>query len=436
MWENLKYYRMALGMNMLWNSYPVIFILRDGFHIGPGGSTFTILFWGLGLALLIPLNIFQTIYFPNKVLFSCFISFWVLSLIYWQYYLAPNSYPERLRETLTYVIPLLFLFGAMYFPNDKVRIILVVMVFYSLLASTGLLYSLVRDPHWHFGERAAIKFNANSNNSNPHAFANNAVCCVLAALILAARTNQLLIKMFYYLAVIGSVGILILTRTNTSLLSLGIMTFIYVVLNTKEVVLSLFKPRIAAIGFVLYSTVIFLLAQFQFASYALQVYLSTLISRFGKVIYTVSGVQVDKQSSEIDYSSVNRVLSYQYVRDVFLGEQPWPIVLFGEGYKSQFFDLPALEALVNEGVLGFILFNSFFLTMIIVTVQQLARPANDLSQFMAYFSVIILIMLVSGSRPIDLSMWLIYVFYIRFFGVYSSPALPTALQLPLARANK
>ena len=74
--------------------------------------------------------------------------------------------------------------------------------------------------------------------------------------------------------------------------------------------------------------------------------------------------------------------------------------------------------------------------MIIVTVQQLARPANDLSQFMAYFSVIILIMLVSGSRPIDLSMWLIYVFYIRFFGVYSSPALPTALQLPLARANK
>ena len=433
MWQDLKYYRMALGINMLWNSYPVIFILRDGFHIGPGGSTFTILFWGLGLALLIPVNIFQTIYFPNKILFACFISFWVLSLIYWQYYVAPYSYPERLRETLTYVIPLLFLFGAMYFPNDKVRIILVVMVFYSLLASTGLLYSLVRDPHWHFGERAAIKFNANSNNSNPHAFANNALCSLLAALILASQTKQLLIKMFYYLVVIFSVGILILTRTNTSLLSLGLMAVIYFFLNTKQVVLSLFKPRIAAIGFVLYSIVVFLLSQFRFASYALQVYLSTLISRFGKVLYTVSGVQVDKQSSEIDYSSVNRILSYQYVRDVFLGEQPWYIVLFGEGYKSQFFDLPALEAFVNQGVLGLILFNSFFLMMVVVTVQQLARPANDLSQFMAYFSIIILIMLVSGSRPIDLSMWLVYIFYIRFFGVYSFSATP--LQLPLARVK-
>ena len=65
MLDDFKYYRQALGVNMLWNSYPIVFILRDGFGVGPSGSTFTILYWGLGLLLLMPINIFRTIYITN-----------------------------------------------------------------------------------------------------------------------------------------------------------------------------------------------------------------------------------------------------------------------------------------------------------------------------------------------------------------------------------
>jgi len=78
--------------------------------------------------------------------------------------------------------------------------------------------------------------------------------------------------------------------------------------------------------------------------------------------------------------------------------------------------------------LGFVLFNSFFLVMGVIAVQQFFRPANDLSKFMAYFSIVVLIALFSGARPIDLSMWLVYVFYIRFFGIYSPKTQPATLK--------
>lgn len=428
MWNDLKYYRQALGVNMLWNSYPIVFIVRDGFGVGPSGSTFTILYWGLGILLLMPMNIFRTVYLPNRMLFACWFGFIVLGWLYWQYYPSPNGYPERVRETLTYVIPLVFLFASMYYPNDKVHIILIVMVFYSLIASAGLLYSLTRDPHWTFGERAAIKFAANTQNSNPHAYANNALCGVLAALIVSGRVKSVVIKVFYYLVAVFSMGVLILARTNISLIGLAIMAVIYFTLHGKQVVSSVFRPRVLAIVAVVYGIVALLLSQFRFASYALSVYFNTFISRFGKVIYTVTGVEVDQKSAEIDYSSVNRVYSFRYVYEIFLGEGSWGKILFGEGYKAQFFDVPALEALVNQGILGFILFNSFFLVMGVIAVQQFFRPASDLSKFMAYFSIVILIALFSGARPIDLSMWLVYVFYIRFFGIYTPKIQPATLK--------
>ncbi|MCP1383780.1 hypothetical protein [Runella salmonicolor] len=428
MWEELKYYRQALGINMLWNAYPIVFIVRDGFGIGPQGSTFTILYWAVGLALLMPLNIFRTVFLPNQTLFVCWFSFLVLGWVYWKYYPSPAGSPERLRETLTYIIPVVFLFASMYYPNDKANIVLKVMVFYTLVASIGLLYSLTKDPHWTFGERAAIKFAANTQNSNPHAYANNALCSILSALLVAGRTKNWIFKIFYFLIAIFSVGVLILARTNMSLIGLGVMILIYVTLHGRGMVVSIFKPRVLAIAAVVYGIVAFLLSQFQFASYALGVYFNTFMSRFGSVIYTVTGVEVDQKTASIDHSSVNRVYSFKYVFEVFLGEGSLGTILFGEGYKAQFFDVPAIEALVNQGILGFILFNSFFVVMGFTALQQFFRPANDLSLFLAYFSIIVLIALFSGARPQDLSMWLVYVMFIRFFGVYSTQKAQSTLQ--------
>lgn len=424
--KDLKYYRQALGVNMLWNSYPIIFVVRDGFGIGPSGSIFTILYWGLGILLMLPVNIFQKIYLPNKMLFFFWFAFWALSYIYWKYYPSPNFGAEPLREILTYFIPLGFLFASMYYPNDKLHIIVIVLVFYSILASTGLIYYMTQQSGWQLGDRAGIRFAANTNNSNPHAYANNALAGLLAALIVAGRSKQVLVKVFYFMCALFSLAVMVLARTNISIIALILSALVYFVLHGRSAFLAIFKWQFLVIVGAIAGIIYTLLAQFSKASFVLSVYFQTMLGRFGKVIYTVSGVQVAESSKEIDYSSVNRILSFRYVTEVFLGEGTIGTILFGEGYKAQFFDVPALEALVNQGLVGFVLFNGFFGVVIMTSFQQFFRPANDLSKFMAYFSFIILIALFSGARPIDLSMWLVYIFYVRFFGVYSSsPALET-----------
>lgn len=435
MLKDLKYYRQALGVNMLWNSYPIIFIIRDGFGIGPQGSIFTVLYWGLGMLLLLPINIFQKIYLPNKMLFFFWFAFWALSYIYWKYYPSPNFGSEYLREILTYLIPLGFLFASMYYPNDKVHIILIVLVFYSVLASAGLIYYMTQQSGWHFGDRAGIRFAANTNNSNPHAYANNALAGVLGALIVAGRNKRLWVQLFYYLCALFSLAVMVLARTNISIIALIMSAIVYLALHGKSAFVSMFKLRFLVIVGIIVGIISALLSQFSKVSFVLAVYFQTMLGRFGKVIYTVSGVQVADNSKQIDYSSVNRILSFRYVRDIFFNNESIGVILFGEGYKAQFFDVPALEALVNQGLVGFVLFNGFFFIIAITSFQQFFKPANDLSKFMAYFSFIILIALFSGARPIDLSMWLVYIFYVRFFGVYSSaPALETPRPTQLSAA--
>ena len=108
MLTDFKYYRQALGIQMLWNSYPFIFFIRDGLRLGPSGSVFTILFWSLGFLLIWPKNIFSTIYLSNKILSFFWLFFIGIAWVYWMYYPSINGSPSGSRETLTYILPLGF----------------------------------------------------------------------------------------------------------------------------------------------------------------------------------------------------------------------------------------------------------------------------------------------------------------------------------------
>ncbi|TAG55045.1 MAG: hypothetical protein EAZ29_04050, partial [Runella slithyformis] len=110
----------------------------------------------------------------------------------------------------------------------------------------------------------------------------------------------------------------------------------------------------------------------------------------------------------------------------FLLSSKTPIgeVLMGQGYKSAFMDMPSLDAIVNQGVLGFLFYNGFWLMIIFTMIQQYVRPANNLSLFIAYFSLLLLLFLASGGQAVDISAWLLQAFFIRFLGVYPTKSNP------------
>lgn len=425
MLNDFKYYRQALGINMLWNSFPIIFFVRDGLGIGPQGSIFTFTYWIIGLLLMWPGSLFSRLYAPNKLLLFFWGGFLMLCMIYWKYY-APNGVADGSREIMTYILPFAFLFLLMYYPDDKVDCILIVMVGYTLVASSGLIYSIATNPTWHFGERAGINYKAMQGHSNPHAYANSALATILASAILLWKTRSTFKKLLYIFAIVFSLAVIVLCRTNTSLITLAVMAAIAFVFNGRSIIASTFSAKSLKIGFWVYAVVAFVLAQFSFIGYTLTVYSAAFAQRFNRVIYTISGAQIDQtESASIDHSSSYRLLSIERTKEfVFGSKTPIGEVLFGQGYKSVFLDMPSLDAIMNQGILGFIFYNFFWIGVIFTMIQQYFRPANNVSLFIAYLALLQVLSLFSGGQTIDLSAWLLQAFYIRFLGVYASkPAL-------------
>jgi hypothetical protein len=427
MWENLKYYRSALGINMVFNAYPIVFSIRDGLGIGPQGSTFTLAFWVIGILLVLPLNIFQKIYFPNPILFWSWFFFAATAFIYMFYYPSINFdyYSNRSRELLTYFLPLLFLFAMMFYPNDQVDRILPITIIFGMIGSIGLLYGIAHDPNWHFGERAAIKFAASGGQtSNPHAFANNALCCLLASLVYASIVRGFFWKIVCYLCAVFSLAIMILCRTNISLIGLGVMFMVFLLFNARGIVTSVFKPQVLMIMGTMFLILNLIAMQFSQYTNALKGYYEVFAKRLTNVIFTATGGAVStNEAADIDHSSINRVYSFEYAINLFK-EGEWATILVGEGYKAQFLDVPIVEALVNNGIVGFILIVVFFGAMGFTSLIEFIRPSSGFSTYLAYFSIVLLIASVSGARPIDISFWFVYVVYIRFLGIrYPKQAL-------------
>ncbi|TAF30946.1 MAG: hypothetical protein EAZ67_13550 [Cytophagales bacterium] len=411
---------------MLWNSYPIIFFIRDGLRIGPQGSLFTIAYWAIGFLLMWPGNLFSRLYNPNPLLLFFWGGFISLSCIYWQYY-SPNPIGDGSREFLTYTIPFVFLFLLMYYPNDKVDCILVVMVFYGLFASTGLIYHISTSPNWHLGERAGISYAAMESNSNPHTFANNAFATIIASVILLWKTRSIALKVFYLIAVIFSFAVMILCRTNTSLITLGVALVVAVIFNARAIAKAAFSFKSLKVGFGLYVVIALILAQFGFVGSVLSNYSSAFTQRFNRVLYTAFGAEVGMQNGggQIDHSASYRVESIKRTKEFLLSSKtPIGEVLMGQGYKSAFMDMPSLDAIVNQGVLGFLFYNGFWLMIIFTMIQQYVRPANNLSLFIAYFSLLLLLFLASGGQAVDISAWLLQAFFIRFLGVYPTKSNP------------
>jgi hypothetical protein len=430
MLNDLKYYRQALGINMVWNSYPIIFFVRDGLGIGPQGSLFTIGYWMIGLLLMWPGNLFARLYSPNSLLLFFWGGFISLSFIYWKYY-SPVPVPDGSRELLTYIIPFAFLFLLLYYPNDKVDYILITMVGYTLIASAGMVYYIVTNPNWHIGERAGISYAAMQGHSNPHTYANSALACIIASTILMWKSAEIYKKIFYLFAIVFSFIVMLLCRTNTSLITLILITIAALVFNSRAIVKAVASAKSLKVGIVVYIIVTIFFAQFATVGGVLSAYSSTFLQRFNRVIYTASGVQVDQTTpAEIDHSASYRIESIKRTQDL-LSSQDMPLgeILVGQGYKFAYMDMPSLDALVNQGVLGFLFYNGFWFMIALTMLLQYVRPASNVSLFIAYFTPLMLLYLTSGGQTVDIGAWFVQAFFVRFLGVYSptpTPPLQTA----------
>ncbi|WP_159467242.1 hypothetical protein [Dyadobacter sp. 3J3] len=401
---------------MLFNGFPLIFFFRDTLGIGPASSTFTAVFFALALLLMVPTNLFLRFYHPNPVLFNLGVGFLLLSVYYFLFF---NNMGMGVTDIGNYAYIFAFLILLLSIPSDVKDTLVPVLFFFSLFSNLTLVYSLMTDPSWSLGMRAAVSFSNEGAQAggNPHITARNGVICLLTAMVLIPKYKSIFAKLFLYFSVLFSLAVIVLSLAKSSYLGVGMMLGLYIFYNFKvtkifSAVGSFFTFKNILLVCLVMLGISYFLSQYGGVLDNLLNYWDIFEGRIMDVIFTSFGVKLS-DTADIDASAMGRVSGFGTFLDTIYS---WDVFL-GRGYKSGFLDVPILEAWVNHGILGFLFFNGFNFFLFIYSIQEIRRNTTPLSTFLAYFFISLIVLLISGGRPYDISYWFPYAVMIRFLGI-------------------
>ncbi len=411
--NNLRY---ALGITMVFNGFPMIFFVRDTLQIGPSGSSFTAAFFILAFLLMLPQHLFQRLYKPNIILLNMGLGF-LLVTVYYFFFLNYNGKSATDAGYLIFIF--VFIALLLHIPNDVKDTLVLVLFLYSLFCNITLVYSLLTDPNWSPGMRAAVSFSIDNARpgGNPHMTARNGVICLVSAVVLMPRFSGVLMKLFLFFSALFSIAVVVLSVAKSSYLGIGLMCFCYFVFRFR------FLSALGSVGrFFTYRNIFMLILGFLAIRYFLSLYsnvLDILINYWGNfenkimdVVFTALGVKLSA-TANIDYSAMGRVNGFEEFLETFYSRD----ALMGRGFKSVYLDIPLLESFVAEGIAGFIFFASFNVFLLIYAIREIRRGTNSLTTFLAFFAVSMSILLLTGGQPTEIAFWFPYAVFIRFLGV-------------------
>ena len=414
--KNFNNLRYAVGISMMFDGFPMIFFIRDTLGIGPAGSTFTVAFFSLAFLLMLPSHLFQRLYKPNVILFNLGLGFLLVTV----YYFIFINHGGKSATDLGYLI---FIFGfiilLLHIPNDVKDTLLLVLFVYSLFCNITLVYSLLTDPNWSPGMRAAVSFSVDNARpgGNPHMTARNGVICLVAAVCLIPRFSNILMKLFLFFSALFSIAVVVLSLAKSSFIGIGLMVICYFLfrfrfLKAVSNVGSFFTFRNLVMVFLGFLTIQYFLSLYGNVFNLLLGYWNNFENKIMDVVFTALGVKLSV-TANIDYSAMGRVNGF----DEFLKTLYSRDALMGRGFKSVYLDIPLLESFVAEGITGFIFFASFNFFLIIYAIREIRRSTNSLTTFLAFFAVSMSILLLTGGQPTEIAFWFPYAVFIRFLGI-------------------
>ncbi|GAB3759985.1 O-antigen ligase family protein [Spirosoma pomorum] len=436
--RTLDYARLVLGICILVDGYPLIFFFRDALKLAPGSTAFTAVALAAGLVLMVPFTFLRRLYRPNETMFWMGVTFILLSIAYMFLFNGVPGFQDTGKDMIYYAYALIFFFLLINIPNDVVRVFIPVVVLFTLVSNLGLIYSLITNPNWVVGQRATITLGDDDSGGNPHVFSRNAFMGLIACAIWLLRAQTpVLLKLFALFAGAVNLAILVLTQTRSAIVALILAVIFFAYFNVRPAqiratVRGLAKPipiAVMALGFV---ALIFFLRRYYDTYGILYGYVMNFMERNLENVYAVLGLKAQgaAYTATLDASAANRSVSATFFSNVLVGHMH--MLILGFGYKFLYLDVPVLEALTNQGIIGFILFGGVNLLCLYHAVRIMSYNPNPLSVFLAYFFMLVLVQIFTNGRPYEISFWFPLALMTRFLGVehlfpdhLSDDAVPT-----------
>ncbi|WP_338875729.1 hypothetical protein WBJ53_08890 [Spirosoma sp. SC4-14] len=422
--QTIDYMRMVVGICILVDGYPLIFFFRDALKLAPGSTAFTAAALAGGLVLMVPFTIFRRLYRPNLTIFWMGIAFLLLCIFYMYVYMGDPGFKDYGKDMIYYTYIFLFLFLLINIPNDIIRVFIPVVILFTLVSNLGLVYSLITNPTWAIGQRATITLGDNDDGSgNPHAFARNAFMGLIACAMWVIRPQTNL--MFRFLALFSgalNLAILVLTQTRSGILAMLIAVAFFMFYNVRPAqirlaVRGLLSPiSLVTIGLGIVGIIIFFRRYDDIYSILFS-YVSAFVERNLENVYALLGLKAKGAGYQaaLDASAANRSVSATFFSNVLVGHIY--MLVLGFGYKYLYLDIPIMESLTNQGLLGFVLFAGMNGIIFYNVLKIMRTNPNPLSTFLAYFYMLILVTLFTNGRPYEIAFWFPLALMIRFVGV-------------------
>jgi hypothetical protein len=412
---------------MMLNGFPIIFFVRDTLGIGPASSVFTGIFFAFALVLMIPPRLKTIAYKPNILLFQ-FAAIFFGILVYYFFFI--NAAGKSATDIVNFAYTFGFFFLLLYVPNDIQRPLLLVLFLMSLMNNFTLIYSLITNPSWTLGMRAAVTF-ANEDaqqGGNPHLAARNALICLLSGYALLREFPNIWVKTLLAVSIVFSFCVIILTQSKSCLLGTGMIvaTHAFFRMNLSNFiggVRQLFTLRTLAVLVVILMIVRYLINRYYNLYSIIVSYWDVLIERFGNVLFTAFEVETSAEVSE-DASAMGRVASFDFLKEAIYDPN---VLVVGLGYKYEFMDVPPIEMLANHGILGCFIFCALNFLFLMFSLKDIRLNRSPLAVFAASLFMYFPALLITSGRPYDIAYWFPYVFFVRFLGI---PYLATSGTVP------
>jgi hypothetical protein len=409
-------WKVSLGIILIWIAPPFIYFLKELFGIGQT-SLFTGVVYSTSLILLlnhIPLKYF---YRGNEVLAFTGLSFFFLGFFYFLFYNSQRS--SLVVDAINFTILIGFIYCIFRVDNDVQYYLPIIILIVTLINNFALIYSISTNPNYVLGARATVQYNKGTGedfSGNPIVFGRNAVAGLLISFLIIQKKAQyfignksVLVNLIAHINLLVSFIVLILTQTRGNFISVGLCIVFYLVFGNYNFIKG-FKSR--KITVIYYLIVLVILQYFNKAYKILETF-----NRYSDQAYEFllralnTGLGINNAGTTQDASALNRVQNINFIKKIIARD--WFDFVFGKGYKFWYVDIPALEAFVNFGILGVVLFcvfNLFILYYIILGI----KTKNLFQNFISLFYINLFVAVFTGGRPLDFSYWVFYIILIRF----------------------
>lgn len=422
--------RLALGLFIVLDSYPLGFFFKEVVKIPLPSEVFTAGFILLGMVLMIHSSFLKTFYLPNLPISFAVMAFLGTCILY-AFLFNEEAMGERNKDMVYYAFVVGYMFLLLCLPNEVAKEVAFVGAMFTLVSNLALVYSLIIDPEWTIGQRAAIQYGEpGMRTGNPHVFARNAQIGIVCSLLWAYRPNQnALIKMFGIGLVIFNVIIIMLTFSKAAILATTMTTLIYLLANMhrtspRKVAKALVSPIsliILALPFI--GLFVFIAIRPDIWNIVLS-YGDMIYERFSENIFALLGLESSSGDAvaELDVSSANRALSLEYTINV-INNVPYKLLL-GFGYKSFYMDVPILEALINQGIVPFLIYVFMFYRLWKDCLTVAYRGGqNDMESLWTYCFFLFFASYLFAGRPYEMAVFHPLCLFARYVNVYYPPEL-------------